>query len=440
MNDQITEKIKDLQIEAISKETKFSIRESRKISALNFVLSFFMMLPSGKFSLKSWAFNIFQLTNERVSHQAIAKKLGFSKISFVNVLFEKVLRNALNEISSLKDNPVLSQFTRVLVEDSTCFQLPYNLFPFFPGSNNKAKESATGKVQLCIDITKNIYSHIELMSFRDADAKYAKSILKFIKKGDLIIRDLGYWDSATFDLIHKAKAFFLSRLRSDVSIYSTDNESVIDILAYLKDKDKNGIRVVERAIMLSNKKEKYRMVCIKLTEAQAQQRRAKYRRRVRNGKDKPTSEKTSYLMSWNIFITNVERTKMSGEQIYSVYSLRWNIETIFKHWKSNLKLDNFVKTCTSPNPARLEIILMLYLTWIVLIYNPMFNFYQKQVYRKTNKILSPGKFADFIKAKFELICSMPLDKLIEALAYYCCFDSRKDRINYFEKLNMISLS
>ena len=150
MNVQITEKIKDLQIEQIAKETKFGIRESRKVSALNFVLSFFMMWPSGKFSLKSWDFNIFQLTNERVSHQAVAKKLGFSKIEFVNVLFEKVLRNALNEISSLKDNPVLSQFTRVLVEDSTCFKLSYNLFPFFPGSNNKAKESATGKVQLCI--------------------------------------------------------------------------------------------------------------------------------------------------------------------------------------------------------------------------------------------------------------------------------------------------
>jgi len=440
MKDQITEKIKGLQIEGIAQATKFYTRKPKKISALNFVLSFFMMLPSGKLSLKSWAFNICQLTNERVSHQGVAKKLGFGKRAFVYAVFEKALSNALNQIVPLKDGSALSQFRSVLVEDSTCFKLPYKLFPFFPGSSNQAKTNATGKIQLCIDITKNIYSHIKLMSFRDTDAKYAPSILHVIKKGDLVLRDLGYWHGDTFDLIHKAEAFFLTRLRPNTSIYSPDSKEFIDLTGYLKDKDKKGITRVERHILLSNKKEKYRMVCLKLSEAQAQVRRAKYRKRVRNGKDKPSSKKINYLMSWNIFITNIEQTKLSAQQVYSVYALRWNIETIFKHWKSNFKLDNFVKTCTGPNPARPEIIVILYLTWMVLIYNPLFNFYKKQVYQKQNKLLSPSKFADFIKANFELIGSKPLDKLIELLAYYCCFDKRKDRLNYFEKLNMILIS
>ena len=444
MKKQLTEKIKNLQIEKLAKDTKFYVRKPRKILASNFVMSFFMMMMNGKFSLKSWAFHISTICGELVSHQSVAKKLGFGKIDFVNHLFEKALSSTLNQSSVLQVQPIIIKFERVFVEDSTCFKLPYNLFASFPGSRNQAKENATGKIQLCIDIKNNKYNHIKLMSFRDTDAKYTNNILNHLKKGDLVLRDLGYWNSKTFDSITNAEAFFISRLRSSISVHKPDNKELIDLVAYLKDKDKKGITKVEIPIVLNKSKETYRMVALKLNEAQVQKRRADSKKRRKHGRNKgrgdTVSDKTKYLMSWNIFITNIEENKLQAEQIYSVYSLRWNIETIFKHWKSNFKLGEFVKTCTGPNPARPEILIVLYLTWIVLIYNPAFNFYQNQVYKKTNKVLSPGKFADFIKTNFEFMCIESVEKITKILAYYSCFDNRKDRVNHFEKLNMIKLS
>jgi hypothetical protein len=43
-------------------------------------------------------------------------------------------------------------------------------------------------------------------------------------------------------------------------------------------------------------------------------------------------------LGWVIFITNVSETILSVEQILLIYRLRWQIELIFKVWKSRAKL------------------------------------------------------------------------------------------------------
>jgi hypothetical protein len=44
------------------------------------------------------------------------------------------------------------------------------------------------------------------------------------------------------------------------------------------------------------------------------------------------------LLAWNLFITNVPHTIWKMEAVFKVYPLRWQIELIFKSWKSYLHL------------------------------------------------------------------------------------------------------
>jgi len=441
MKTEIIKKIQDLQIEKIAQASKFYVRQSRKITATNFVTTFFMMMRTGKFSLKGWAFNIFEKTNTLVSHQGVAKKLGFSNVNFAKTLFESALLNSLNHSSNLQIKPHLKAFKRILIEDSTCFKLPKNLFQFFPGSSNQAKGNSCGKIQLCIDLFSNLYSHIQLASYRDTDVKYAPTIFEYLNKGDLILRDLGYWKIDILTSIHEKGAYFISRLKVNTSLCLPFEKADFNLYDYLKSKEKCGITKVDHFIIIESSNEKFRMVAMKLTEDQAKKRRAKAkRRRNRKTKTSNVSKKTLYLMSWNIFITNVEKDVLNTDQIYSTYNLRWHIEIIFKNWKSNFKLMNFVKTSTGYNPARIEIIIMFYLTWIVLVYKPTFNVYQNLIYKKTNKILSPAKYAQFLKKNYNFLTEQTSDTIVKALTYYCCFDKRNDRKNYVQKLNMIMLS
>jgi transposase len=46
------------------------------------------------------------------------------------------------------------------------------------------------------------------------------------------------------------------------------------------------------------------------------------------------SNNTIELLGISMYITNIEQEVLSAEQVYEFYSLRWQVEIIFKTWKS----------------------------------------------------------------------------------------------------------
>ena len=51
-------------------------------------------------------------------------------------------------------------------------------------------------------------------------------------------------------------------------------------------------------------------------------------------------EKSKRLMGMNVYITNTSLEGVPTNYVHSLYSLRWQIEILFKTWKSFLKLMN----------------------------------------------------------------------------------------------------
>ena len=157
-------------------------------------------------------------------------------------------------------------------------------------------------------------------------------------------------------------------------------------------------------------------------------------------KDCQISAKAHYLMSWNLFVTNVESSVWDVQSVSNAYNLRWHIEMTFKCWKSNFNFNMFFKHCYGRNPVKPEIILLLILTWFVLVYVPRFNSCANAIWKKYRRILSPLRFADYISTQLHLLLPFDLQKEIPQIAYYCCYDKRKDRLNHFEKTYMNFLS
>src|SRR5688572_32309560 len=100
-------------------------------------------------------------------------------------------------------------------------------------------------------------------------------------------------------------------------------------MAFLKKKERLGIKQVDMPVLLSDKHRLLvRLVAIKLTDAQAQKRRRMAK--IQRHKDNPISDKAFYLMSWNVFVTNVKNNIWDVQSVYNAYNLRWHIEMIFK--------------------------------------------------------------------------------------------------------------
>ena len=421
----------NIKIKSLAKETNFMIRRPKKITPENFLYSFYLSFSAKIFSLDTWALEFEKLTGIQITSQAIDKKLQIRHIEFYERLFEEAIKKNYTKLTS-KVESKLAPFNRVLVEDSTCVKLANKLYKFFSGASNGMVKKAITRIQFSFDLKNNTYENLEMCTYTQNDGYYSEKIIKRAKEGDLVLRDLGYWNLKAFKQLVKKGVYILSRYKLSTKIYNRDKEEM-DLVRHLKKLEKKGIRQVDEIVYIGREKDlKVRIIGQKLTSVQLEK---KMRAAKKNAyKKRAISKRTKYLMSWNLLITNVEETIWSVKDAFQVYGFRWNIEMMFKNWKSTFKIDSLLQTTKSENPYRPRALLYLSLTYLALIFQPKFNSWYKKIKAKFDRELSPQKFGKYICQELKDFWDYTEEYLSNILLRYCCYDKRRDRNNVFELL------
>ena len=81
-----------------------------------------------------------------------------------------------------------------------------------------------------------------------------------------------------------------------------------------------------------------RIVCHKLTDEQSVARRRKANL-LSKGHGYKSSQRNQGLLQWSIFITNIPENRIGAEHIWTIYRARWQIELLFKLYKSHIKIE-----------------------------------------------------------------------------------------------------
>lgn len=433
----IKEKIGIIPIEAFSRESGFTKRAPKKISAIDYVSSFISCVFEGDISQSNWARTLSIHLGQPISTQAIQNKVQVRHEAFCQGLLSLAIEHSL-QLGSKQQRAcsILRSFKRVMVHDSTCIQLPGGLHEQFPGSRSQHGSSAIARTQLSIDLHSGSYHNITISSFRENDQSYAMAMAELAQAEELHLFDLGYFKLAALEQILKSKASFLCRYNSIVNIYRNSEGPALELAKELKKLDKKGLGYWDNEVFLGAKQKlKVRMIAIKVPQKVAQARRRK--KKTDRDRRKKYLEPYLYLLGWNIFITNIEQASLNATQILRVYGLRWRIEIIFKAWKSKLNYAQLFANQSFRLPSRAIIQLNLLLFTITLFLTNWYYKLTELVFDKTGKILSLFKFCSLIKTKtsffFDLYCR-DQKALIKLLAYHYCYDRRKDRLNFFENL------
>jgi hypothetical protein len=266
-----------------------------------------------------------------LSKQALFERMTDRAVGFLRSALQAVLAS-LAVPKHWTIPAALRCFGRVLLQDSTALKLSGKLAAFFPGaSNQRGAQGAMLKIQACYDLLSQTFVHFSLSSYRRNDQAASPDVLDFLRAGDLILRDLGYFVLPILQQIANAKAFFLSRLRLGVSIWEQDARTPIDLLALVRQSGRLDIQCC-----LGEEKVPVRLVALPVPAAVAAERRRQARQN-RDQRSAPSAQRLA-LLGWTIFITNVPRTVWSAQSVAETYGLRWRIETIFKSWKSHFVL------------------------------------------------------------------------------------------------------
>lgn len=233
-----TPKLIHTRLHSMAKRFGLFLRRPKKIRILPLIKSIFQCIQNQRVTLQDWAREYMALTGiESLSKQAIAKRVNEQHLEFAEAFMKDCFEKAPKE-ELFEKPPLLKTFKRVLLHDSTHFRLPSEQADSFYGVNIHGKIVVNTKIQLVYDLCADQIIDIKLTDVTKNDQSQAEFIFDSAKRGDLVIRDLGYFSLDVFDQMKIKGVYFLSRYKRPTNIYYTREGEKVDILKALRKRRK----------------------------------------------------------------------------------------------------------------------------------------------------------------------------------------------------------
>lgn len=408
---------------SLSIQSGYRKRSSGKISAKNLVLGFMTMVSQKKNTYEAWSQEIFLLSGSIVSRQAVEERMRPETTTLLKSALEEILKNSMQARSLQQAS---SKFKRIKLEDSTVINLPEELSSVFPGNMSKGIKKSQAKVHALYDFTENNFDYMNVHSFTQNDQSLSRDSVAYLNKGDLLLRDMGFLVLDALEKIQIKEACFISPKPFKLNVYNPITKERLDLPKTLS---KNGF--FDQKVLISKRHIPMRLVIIPLPKDLAEQKR----RKAHNDRDKRLNHSKEYyqLLGYSILLTNIPQSKCSAEEISKLYNLRWQIEIVFKSWKTGFALEKLMPSKCN-NPHRIYCMIYLWLMYILLFHTFWIN--HNNIYLQKDTNLSIIKLARFFADNFGLIISEPDNVKIRTLMLLKCrYDNRNDRINLIQKLN-----
>jgi len=232
--------------------------------------------------------------------------------------------------------PLLGRFTAVRVGDSTTLTLPEQYAAEFPGCGGKSGSGkAALKIQVLWDLNTGALEAFELTPGRHGDAKSV--LLKGpAPAGSLTILDLGYFSLKRFGELAGWGAYWLSRWQQGTSAFNPDG-SPLDPLDCARRHHGDG--PIDLPILLGVRgRIACRLIVMRVPPEVANRNRAKAHEKAAKHGRVPTRQCLAWC-DWTAYLTNCPAELLSWKEVVVLYRTRWQIELLFKLWKSHSQLD-----------------------------------------------------------------------------------------------------
>jgi hypothetical protein len=264
-----------------------------------------------------------------VTTQAVEQRFTQDTVDFLEALFRRAVQQRLQADRTLA--PLLERFPAVFLQDATAIALPEELSDRFPGCGGSyGGGQAVIKFQTRLDLKSGALDAVSLEAGRDCDQRTPLQ-WDTPTAGALRIADLGYFDTKVFHHLNTHQQRWVSRLAFGAEIFTHEgapNARIDDLFT-------PGQIVVDRDILLGKTaKLPCRLVVWRVPAEVAARRRRKLIATARDKGNPPPSPKRLDWCDWMIFVTNLTQEELSPQEIGVLYRARWQIELLFKRWKS----------------------------------------------------------------------------------------------------------
>jgi hypothetical protein len=348
-----------------------------------------------------------------VSKQGIDKKFNDHTLNFLKLLIEKQLTV---ELDHQIEAGWLSPFNRVTIKDGTRFKLPEDYKDYLPGSGGSASK-AGACLQFEFDLKSGHVIDLSLTPANRPDARDAVEVLDTVESNDLVIRDLGYYAFPSFSNISSKGAFFISRLGSKTNVYEMKKEKLqkLDFKALYYEMKRHELSKVYKDVFIGTEAKIPVRLVIELMPDAVYEQRMRKTCKIHKKKGYQTSEDYKFMSRFNLFITNVPKEMLPDEVVSVLYRMRWQIELIFKIWKSVIGIHHTRKMKYKRWLCLLHFkLLLMIINWNIIMAQ------RNHLYKRKGKLLSLNKcFKTLFDNSYRLRDALKLG--LKGIAKFICW-------------------
>src|SRR5271166_4820005 len=227
--------------------------------------------------------------------------------------------------------PLLRRFSSVVVDDCTSLGLPAELAQQFPGCGGSDPEAGQAGLKLLVrfEVTTGQFQALQRGAARDSERTLVQR-LPAVSPGTLHLADLGFFDYDELAKITQQGGSWISRVPAMLD-KETDDGTIEGLTDWLK---RQATDRIDQPVRLGLRKHlDCRLVALRLPEKVAQQRLRELKKDLKK-KGRTPSDRQRVQCQWLVLITDLAADRFSLEAIFILYRVRWQIELLFKRWKS----------------------------------------------------------------------------------------------------------
>lgn len=372
-----------------------------------------------------------------ISKQGLDLRMNRHAVEFIQGLLRKQLATHVGDIL---DFGLMESFHRVRIKDSTKFDVHKQLKNELPGFGGSASE-ASACIQFEFDLKSGRIIDLDLTPGNRPDSRDALEKSCNIGKNDLIIRDLGYFALDILTDIQQAEAYYISKLNYKTTVYENKEDLLkeLDFGKLYRDMKLNGITRMEKQVLIGKDDKIPVRLIIELMPNHIYEQRVRKVKAYNHKKGYQTSTGYTERARFNLFVSNVDPQILTSQAIPLFYKVRWQIELIFKVWKSTfgiqatrkMKIERFLCLLYSK-------LLLIMVNWEIIMT------FRNGMYATTGKWLSIDKCFKTLKnntVKLRDILRKSVFSAKELIEWIVIIfgtkhwlEKRKNRINYEEIL------
>lgn len=322
-------------IERLGRESKM-IKRQNKITAAAFCQGLVYGYIANSEASESEQAQSVSRAGRAVTAQAVQARMTAESAEFLKQVLESLITKVV--IPDKIGRSILDRFTEVNVQDSTTVTLPDELRHIWASCSGRACHSnAAIKIQVDWDLRNGVFKNITLHDGKEQDRKAPAQNAQVVP-GSLRVADLGYFSLPVLKATAEAGGYWLTRLLPQVGLQDENGEH-FDVESWLKTGCKTEQDQVECMVLVGKKEQlKARLVAVRVSAKTATAQRRKINRQAKK-KGMTPNRLTLALANWHVYLTNVAHDLLNIEDVLHIGRARWQIELLFKLWKSIGRID-----------------------------------------------------------------------------------------------------